>query len=114
MSLENKKSSLRAPNNSVKVVKNYSAFGSVFKSPNQLSSLDRTAVSVDGGAKSKVNNTVPVEQLPQKEDPTEVFSIEPPVVEDIPKKEEIIEVLEPITPINLSNSGSKLSISPKL
>lgn len=114
MSLENKKSNLHAPNNRVKVVKNYSAFGSIFKSPNQLSSLDRTAVSVDGGAKSKVNNTVPVEQLPQKEDPKEIFNVEPHVVEDIPKKEEIIEVLEPVTPIKLSNSGSKLSISPKL
>jgi hypothetical protein len=114
MSLENKKSSLYTSNNSVKVVKNYSAFGSLFKAPNPISDLEKTAIFIDGGEKSKVSKTVPVDQLPQKEVPKEVFDIEPPVIEDVPKKEEIIEVLEPITPTKLSNSGSKLSISPKL
>lgn len=90
MSLENKKSSLSTPSYSGnKSGKNLSKFGTIFKSPNPISDIDRTAVPVDGGSKSRINRTIPVEQLPQEapKEPIKQEEIVEPKTEVVPEEE---------------------------
>jgi len=95
MSLESKISSLRYPKLPVsRSGKNVSKMGTVFKTNSRLSSIEENSIPVDDGTKSKINRTVPVEDLPQKE-------------EVIIEKVEIIEPV--IKNIQLNSSGSSKS-----
>lgn len=94
MSLERKTSSLFNWNSSSnRRGKDFSRFGTIFKTPNPIHDLERKANPVDEPPKSKINKTVPVHMIPQQE----------PV-----KKEEIV-VKNSNTPVKINNfsSGSK-------
>jgi hypothetical protein len=69
MSLESKVSSLRYPNPFIsKIGRDVSKMGSVFKIPSRVYDIERASIPVDDGSKSKINSTIPVESLPQKEE----------------------------------------------
>jgi hypothetical protein len=109
MSLENKISSLRNSNHlNSRSGKDVSKMGTIFRVPSNVSDIDRTAIPVDDGSKSKINKTVPVELLPQKEETVLVHE------EPIPAVVEKVEIIEPVvknTQLNSSGSsrsGSKL------
>jgi len=106
MSLENKKSNLHTPSQNSRVGRNFSVFGSVFKKPNPISDIEKTAVPVDTGIKSRVSKTIPVDQLPKEvvAEKIELPKVEP-VVEEV-KIEEIKEIVIDNT-VKISSSGSK-------
>lgn len=109
MSLENRRSSLVNFNDSGKRGgKDLSRFGTIYKSPNTISDIEKTAVPIDDGSKSRIAKTVPVHMIPQPEPVKEVVKEDKiEVIEDI-KEEEIVEkspVLE--TKSNVFSSGSK-------
>jgi hypothetical protein len=95
MSLESKISSLRYTNSSVsRSGKNVSKMGTIFKTNSRLSSIEENSIPVDDGTKSKINRTIPVEDLPQKEEV---------VIEKV-------EIIEPVIKnIQLNSSGSSKS-----
>jgi len=105
MSLENKISGLKYPNNSnSRSGKNVSKMGTIFKKPSNISDLDRAAITVDGRSKSKINKTIPVEDLPQKEEIVLVHE------EPVPVIVEKVEITESIAKnIQLNSSGSSRS-----
>lgn len=109
MSLENRRSSLVNFNDSGRRGgKDVSRFGTIYKSPNPISDVEKTAVPVDSGGKSKITKTVPVHMIPQPEPVKEAVKEEKTVVEEPVKKEEVLEkptVLE--TKSNVFSSGSK-------
>jgi hypothetical protein len=95
MSLESKISSLRYTNSSFsRSGKNVSKMGTIFKTNSRLSSIEENSIPVDDGTKSKINRTIPVEDLPQKE-------------EIVVEKVEIIQPV--IKNIQLNSSGSSKS-----
>ncbi len=105
MSLENKVSSLKYPSNfNSRSGKDVSKMGTIFKAPSNVSDIDRTAIPVDDGSKSKINRTIPVENLPQKE---EVVLVQEEVVPVVVEK---VETIEPVIKnIQLNSSGSSKS-----
>lgn len=109
MSLENRRTSLVNFNDSGRRGgKDVSRFGTIYRSPNPVSDIEKTAIPVDSWGKSKVTKTLPVHMIPQHEPVKEVVKEEKNVVEEPVKKEEIIEespVLE--TKSNVFSSGSK-------
>lgn len=111
MSLENKRSSLVNFNDSGKRGgKDVSRFGTIYRSPNSISDIEKTAVPVNDGSKSKVNKTIPVHMIPQPEPVKQEVKEEIIEVEEPIKKEEIVEktpVLQ--TKTNVFSSGSKSS-----
>lgn len=108
MSLENKKSNLYTPNQNSRIGRNFSVFGSVFKKPNPISDIEKTAVPVDTGAKSKISKTIPVDQLPKEVVVEKVEEIKPtPVVEEAKIEEIKVVVVEPA--VKITSSGSRLT-----
>jgi hypothetical protein len=105
MSLENKISSLSYSSNpNSRSGKDVSKMGTIFKAPSNVSDIDRTAIPVDNGSKSKINRTIPVEDLPQKE---EIVIVQEEPVSVLVEK---VEVIEPeIKNIQLNSSGSSRS-----
>ena len=105
MSLENKRSSLVNFNESGKRSgKDVSRFGTIYKSPNSMSDIERTATPVDAGGKSKINKTVPVHMIPQPEPIKEVILVDTTPVEKPVKEEEKAPV--EIKKIEVFTSGS--------
>ena len=109
MSLENKRSSLVNFNDSGRRGgRDLSRFGTVYKSPNSISDIEKTSTPVDDGSKSRINKTIPVHMIPQPEPVKEQVKEEKILVEEPVKKEEVVEkspVLE--TKSNIFTSGSK-------
>lgn len=108
MSLENKKSNLHTPSQNSRVGRNFSVFGSVFKTPNPISDIEKTAVPVDQGTKSRISKTIPVNEI-AKEAPIE--KVEPPKVEPVVEevKKEVIKEVIVDDSIKINLSGSKLN-----
>jgi hypothetical protein len=102
MSLENKISGLRHTKPSVsRSGKNVFKMGTIFKATSRFSDIKENSIPVDDGTKSKINKTIPVEDLPQKEEI--VLEQEELVVEKV-------EIVEPVIKnIQLNSSGSSKS-----
>lgn len=108
MSLENKKSSLHTPTQNSRIGRNFSVFGSIFKTPNPISDIEKTAVHVDTSTKSRISKTIPVNQLPQEVVVEKVEEAKVELVVEEVKKEEIKEVVIDTT-VKMMSSGSKLA-----
>lgn len=107
MSLENKRSSLvNTPNQGNRGGKDFAKFGTMYKSPNAISDIEKTAVPVDDRAKSKVTKTIPVHMIPQPEPVKEVVKEEKIKFEKPIKEEEILPVSEKKTTVFASGSTS--------
>lgn len=105
MSLENKVSGLRYPNNpNSRSGKDVSKMGTLFKAPSNVSDIERNSIIFDNGSKSKINRTIPVEDLPQKE---EIVLVQEEPVSVVVEKVEIVEPV--IKNIQLNSSGSSKS-----
>lgn len=109
MSLENRRSSLVNFNDSGRRGgKDVSRFGTIYKSPNPVSDIEKTAVPVDSGGKSKITKTVPVHMIPQPEPVKKEIKEEKIEVIEAVKKEEIVEISPVLeTKSNVFSSGSK-------
>lgn len=94
MSLESKITSLRYPNNlNSNGGRNPFKMGTIYKSFSSALDIEKKSAPVEGSSKSRINRTIPVEELPQEEPKTESDIIEE-------KKEPLGEI------VKLNNSGS--------
>lgn len=107
MSLENRRSSLVNFNDSGRRGgKDVSRFGTIYRSPNPVSDIEKTAIPVDSWGKSKVTKTIPVHMIPQPEPVKEVVKEEKIELENPIKKEDILPVSEKKTTVFASGSTS--------
>lgn len=107
MSLENKRSVFSTKTSFESTIrKNFSKFGSVYKYPNPVPDIERRAAVVDDGSKSKINKTIPVEEIHQEVPVKNTIENKlAPVVNPI-KKEEIKQPIVDNT-VKTASSGSK-------